>query len=161
METDYALGQTVRLTLQSYDPNFRRVGGGDFYLVAGEKNIPFYETRMGHYEASFVAEKTGTQKVFAQGELHGERLRSDSLEIIVSSRSPENERRLNRELLERIASASGGEFHDLEDMKSIGVPERKPKKETRLLGFDSPVTYFVMLLLLVVDWVTRRRRGIT
>ena len=161
METDYALGQTVRLKLQSYDPNFRRVGGGDFYLVAEEKKIPFYETRMGHYESSFIAEMIGTHKVFAQGELHGERLRSDSLMISVSSRSPENERRLNRELLERIASASGGEFHDLEDIKNISVPERKPKKETRLLGFDSPVTYLVMLLLLVVDWITRRRRGIT
>jgi hypothetical protein len=161
METTYALGQTINLTLQSYDPNFRRVGGGDFYLVADDNKIPFYETRMGHYEASFVADEKGQQKVFAQGELHGEMLRSNTLDISVSSRSPEIEHRLNRELLQRIASATGGEFHTLDDFKNVSIPESETKKETKMLSFDSPVTYFVMLIFLTVDWIMRRRRGIT
>jgi hypothetical protein len=160
-DRDYALGETIHLALQSYDRNFRPLGGGDFFLVIDDNKIPFHETKMGQYEASFVAEKKGQQQILAQGKLHGERLSSNILNINVSSRSAESEHRLNRELLQRIAAATGGEFHMLDELEGIAMPETATRKESRTLSFDSPITYFVVLILLMIDWIIRRRRGIT
>ncbi|MGB7054291.1 MAG: hypothetical protein WBE28_03095 [bacterium] len=160
-DRDYALGETVHLALQSYDRNFRPLGGGDFFLVIDDNKIPFYETRMGQYEASFVAEKKGQQQISTQGKLHGEKLSSNLLNINVSSRSAESEHRLNRELLHRLSAATGGVFHLLEELETIAVPETATKKESRILSLDSPITYFVVLISLMIDWIIRRRRGIT
>ena len=158
---EYNLGEMIHLTLQSYDRDFRPAGAGDFYLVVSDERIPFYETKMGQYEATLVAKETGQQKVFAEGELRGELLTSNVLGINVSSRVVENEYRMNRELLKRIAAVTSGTFNTLNEMDSIEMPEIIPNTESRTLGFDSPFTYAAVIMLLVIDWVLRRRRGIT
>ena len=63
---EYAIGESIDLTLKSYDRNLRPVGGGDFFLVAREERIPFYETKEAYYEASLVAQEKGEFEVFAQ-----------------------------------------------------------------------------------------------
>lgn len=160
-EREYSLGETVHLTLQSYDRDFRPAGAGDFFLVVDEEKIPFYESKRGKYEAELVAKTTGRQEVFAEGELDGEQLKSNVLDINVSSRAVENEYRMNRELLSRIASMTGGGFHTLDQFGNIPAPETIPKTERKTLGFDSPFTYAAVFLFLAIDWVLRRRRGIT
>jgi hypothetical protein len=160
-DRDHILGATVNLELQSYDRNLQRVGGGDFFLVLEDDKIPFYETRMGQYEARFLARDTGRISVQAQGELSGEHLTSDILQINISSRSIENERRLNRALLQRIAAASNGEFHTLDELEDFVMPDISPRKAIQLISLDSPISYFLVLGLLILDWIIRRRRGVT
>jgi len=160
-DKEYALGVEVKLSLQSYDRDFRQVGGGDFYLVTDTRKIPFYETERGQYEANYVVEQKGRLRIFAEGQLNDEWLTSNALNINVSSRPLENELRLNRELLQRITAATNGEFHKLEELHNIKLPIMPSKKVSRVIGFDSPITYCIVLVLLVVDWILRRRRGIT
>jgi hypothetical protein len=160
-DPEYILGETINLTLQSYDRDFRPAGAGDFFLVINEERIPFYETKMGQYEATLVAKKMGRQEAFAEGNLRGEQLTSNVLDIIVSSRAVENEYRMNRELLKRTAAMTGGSFHSLDELDSIELPETVPKTESRTLGFDSPFTYGAVIVFLAIDWIMRRRRGIT
>jgi hypothetical protein len=155
------IGANADMQLQSYDRNFRRVGGGDFYLVTGASKIPFYETQTGYYEALLPARDTGRIRIQAQGVLHGEYLTSNTLQINVLTRSVENEHRINRVLLQSIAAASNGEFHALDDLRNIVIPEIPSKKTVRVMSIDSPITYLLVLALLLADWILRRRRGIT
>jgi hypothetical protein len=158
---DYAWGETINLTLQSYDRDFRRAGGGDFYLVSDTNKIPFYETRKGSYEASFVAERRGKMQVIAQGQLSGETLTSNGLDLEISSRSAESEYRTNRLLLDRLAEVTNGKFSPLDELPKIILPQTQTKRVSRTMNFNSPYVYCFVLTLLVVDWIIRRRQGIT
>jgi hypothetical protein len=158
---EYTLGEKITMNLQSYDRDFRPAGTGDFFLVFNKDRIPFYETRMGQYEATFIATSIGRKEVIAEGELRGERLTSNVLDINVSSRAMENEYRMNRELLKRVAAMTGGSFNTLDELHNMEAPDIVTEKESRTLGFDSPFTYVAVILFLTIDWIIRRRRGIT
>jgi hypothetical protein len=158
---EHTIGETVDLTLQSYNRDFRRIGGGDFFLVADEEKIPFYETKEGFYEASFLAQKTGELSIFAQGQIEEKQLVSNELLINVSSRYMETEHRLNRALLERIAAATGGEFFPLEKLDQLTLPTTHKKQVSKVINFNSPIIYVAILVFSVVDWIIRRWRGMT
>lgn len=158
---DCAVGEIVNLHLQSHDRDLRPAGGGDFSLVAGTTRIPFYETRRGRYEASIVFDSSGKQTVFAQGELDGERLTSNTVDLNIMPGAPEAERRLNQTLLKTIAAAANGEFMMLDDLNRAAPPETCRRAASTAIDFNSPVTYFVVFLMLAADWILRRRRGMT
>jgi len=160
-QLDYAWGETINLTLQSYDRDFRQAGGGDFYLVSDTNKIPFYETKRGSYEASFIAERRGKMQVIAQGQLSGETLTSNSLDLEISARSPESEYRTNRSLLQRLAEVTNGKFSDLDELPEFNPPQIQTERVSRTMNFNSPYVYCIILILLVVDWIIRRRQGIT
>ncbi|UCD06299.1 MAG: hypothetical protein JSV98_03460 [candidate division WOR-3 bacterium] len=158
---DYAAGETVNLNLQSYDRDLRPAGGGDFYLAANDGEVPFYEIEYGHYETSTVFEIPGRYQVWAKGNLDDEQLSSSMIEVNISSRPLEVEQNININLLERIATGTNGEFFSLEELANIVPPESSKKQISRVFDFNSPITYVLVLTLLIVDWVLRRRRGIT
>ncbi len=164
METqheEYAVGESVDLTLKSYDRNLRPLGGGDFFLVVEQERIPFYETREGYYEASFVAEEKGEFTIFAQGQIGEEQLSSNEVLINVSARHMETEHRLNRALLERIAAATEGDFFSLNESDQLTAPVVHKTKLSRAINFNSPILYMIVLLFFIADWIIRRRRGMT
>ncbi|MDH4209912.1 MAG: hypothetical protein OEV79_00465 [candidate division WOR-3 bacterium] len=158
---DYAIGETVNLTLQSYDRNLRRTGGGDFFLITEDANIPFYETKHGSYETSVIFENPGKHQLAAQGNLNGETLTSNKIEVNITSRPIETEQRLNLNLLERIAAGTNGKFFLLEELENIVPPQSGRQKVSKVINFNSPLTYLLVFLMLAIDWVLRRRRGIT
>jgi hypothetical protein len=158
---EYAIGESVDLTLKSYDRNLRPIGGGDFFLVAEEERIPFYEIKEGYYEASFVAQEKGEFEIFAQGQIDEEQLASNTAMINVSSRQIETEHRINRALLERIATATDGKFVSLKDCEQLAAPEIRKIQVSEVISFNSPILYIIILGLTIADWIIRRRKGIT
>lgn len=158
---EYAIGETVDLTLQSYDGNLRQSGGGDFYLVAEDRTVPFYEMKNGVYETSIIYRNVGKHLLTAQGNLDGEKLTSNEVEITVTPRPVETELRINQNLLERIAAGTNGTFFKIDDLENIALPENGGEKIVRTMNFDSPLIYFLVFFILAVDWLLRRRRGIT
>ncbi len=158
---EYAIGEPVNLSLQSYDRNLRRTGGGDFYLVAEDANRPFYETKRGSYETSVIFENPGKHQLTAQGNMDGETLTSNKIEVNITSRPIETEQRLNLNLLERIAAGTNGKFFLLEELGDIVPPQSSRQKVSKVINFNSPVTYLLVFFMLAIDWVLRRRRGIT
>jgi hypothetical protein len=158
---EYAIGATIDFSLQSYDRNFRRAGGGDFFLVVDEQKIPFYEVGEGFYEARLVVKDTSTLHVSAQGQLGEEKLLSNEFDINVLARAVETEYRLNRVLLNKLAEATNGRFFSPKQTDSLVLPEVAKKQVSRVINLHSPIVYFVALFLLVADWILRRRRGIT
>lgn len=160
-EAECSVGELVSLQLQSYDRDLRPQGGGDFTLVAGPDTIPFYETDPGLYEATVVFEAPGRPRLFARGELDGERLASNPIEMNVISAPQEAEGRLNRTLLQTIAVAAGGEFRMLDDLDPTTAPETRRRQAGTTIDLDTPIIYFFIFGALAVDWILRRRRGIT
>ena len=158
---NYAIGEMVNLNLQSYDRDLRRIGGGDFFLVTRDAAVPFYETDYGNYESSTVLEIPGRYELSAQGNVDGEQLSSNMIEVDIISRPVETEQSININLLERIATGTNGRFFSLEELATIVPPESSGQKVSMAIDFNSPITYFLVLILLVFDWVLRRRRGIT
>ncbi|UCD19107.1 MAG: VWA domain-containing protein [candidate division WOR-3 bacterium] len=160
---DYQIGENMQLSLQSYDRDFRRTGGGDFFLIVGDSKVPFYEVRRGIYESSTVLREEGTHDIFAKGELDGERLTSNTVEVNIIPRSDEAEHMLNRTLLELIAARTKGKYLLLKDLHQIEPlsPARESRLHGRMVNLNSPVVYLAVLIMLVVDWILRRRRGVT
>ncbi len=160
MRTNYTIGETIELTAQSYDRSFRRVGGGDFFIEFDDKRIPFFEVSNGIYKASFVAEETGIFHLEASGQLNEETLRSDVLEIKVSTRHVETERGLNREFLQMLSSETGGEYHSIDELDTFEISSPEEKHVLRKMNLDAPLSYIMLLCLLAIDWFLRRRQGI-
>ncbi len=160
---DYQVGENMQLSLQSYDHDFRRTGGGDFFLIVGDNKIPFYEVRRGIYETSTVLREEGTHDILAQGELDGERLTSNTVEVSVTPRSDEAEHTLNRTLLENIAARTKGKYLLLKDLHQTEPlpPARESLLGVRMVNLNSPVVYLAVLIMLLIDWILRRRRGVT
>ncbi len=160
MRSDYLIGETIELTAQSYDPLFRRAGGGDFFIQFDGKRIPFFEVSKGIYNASFVAERSGVFRLAASGKLNTETLGSNELEIKVSSRPVEIEQGLNQEVLQTLSSETGGMYYSIDDLDTFEIPVSQERHTVKRLNLDSPISYIVLLCLLVIDWFLRRRQGI-
>jgi hypothetical protein len=156
--TEYSVGETIDVTMESYDRNFRKTGGGDFYLTYRQTRIPFYELQGGTYQASFTAATAGTLRLEASGTLRDEPLTSNVLTITVHHRPMEYEEGLNRELLKTLAEATGGTFQPLADMSLFQPPDAV--YSTTRIHLDTPVSYVFIALLLAADWILRKRRGI-
>ena len=160
LRRDYTVGETVTLTLQSYDRNFRRAGSGDFYCDIGNTTIPFFELSEGTYEATFVAKERDTLQIVATGKLGAEMLHSDTLIITVTPKAIEAERGLNRQLLQPLAEMTGGSYHSLDELATFTPPHPGERYSVKNINFNSPISYVLILVFLVVDWFLRRRRGI-
>lgn len=157
---DCEIGATVNFTLQSYDRDLRPGGGGDFYLSAVGKKIPFFETRPNRYEAEFIPQEKGDCDFTAIGTLKGDSLRSNLIKIKVSPRRVETDKTLDRNFLVTLAEKTGGRYRSLREMPGLAVPSAGYYRETRKFFLDQPVIYVIVFLLLAADWLLRRRRGI-
>lgn len=157
---NFTVGETVTLTLQSYDRNFRRVGSGDFYCDIGNATIPFFELDEGTYEATFVAQEHDTLQIAATGKLGAETLHSDTLTIIISPQALEAERGLNRQLLQPLAEMTGGSYHSLDELATFTPPHAGVQYSVKNINFNSPISYVLIFSFLAIDWFLRRRRGI-
>ena len=73
----------------------------------------------------------------------------------------ETEHRLNRALLERIAGATDGELFSLMDFEQLTAPDMPKIQVSKVINFDSPILYVIILGLTIADWIVRRRGGIT
>lgn len=159
MRSDYLIGETIELTAQSYDPTFRRAGGGDFFIQFDGKRAPFFEVSKGIYKTSFVAERSGVFRLTASGQLDEKTLESNELKIRVSSRPVEIEQGLNQEVLQTLSSETGGMYYSIDDLDTFEIPTPQERHTVKRLNLDSPISYIVLLCLLAIDWFLRRRQG--
>jgi len=156
----YNVGETITLKLQSYDQNYRLASGGDFLFEFNNTKIPFFETNKGTYQASLIPKKAGDILFKASGKLKDEDLTSNTLELTVSGATTEIDQGLNKDFLETLASGTGGEYFSLNELASFEVPQPENVHRQKKIDFDSPITYILIFVLLALDWIIRRRRGI-
>ncbi|HEX7319432.1 MAG TPA: hypothetical protein VF399_03630 [bacterium] len=152
-------GEPVTLKLESYDRNFNRKGGGDFYAVAGNRKIPFFETAQGFYEASFMPDDKGNITVTAYGLLDNDSLKSHDRNLVISGDNVEIRKSINRILLSSLAESTGGQFYALDRLAGFVPPAARPEIVKRSMNLDHPVVYILIFVLLAADWILRRIQG--
>lgn len=160
LQNNYAPGEVVHVNLQSFDRNFKLKGGGDFYIEFDDVRVPFFETKEGMYEATFVAEKRGMLELQARGRLDDEALTSDTFTLVLAPQTKETEQGFNAQLMKTIAEKTSGRFSRVEELTTFQLPESIESYVSRNIRFNSPIMYFVIFILLAIDWIVRRRRGI-
>lgn len=156
----YSVGETITLKLQSYDQNYRLAGGGDFFFEFDNTEIPFFETGKGIYQACFISKEAGDIFLQASGKLEDEELTSNTLEFTVSGAVIEIDQGLNKDFLQTLASETGGEYFSLNELAIFELPLPENVHRLKKVNFDSPISYFLIFVLLAIDWIIRRRRGI-
>lgn len=159
LRREYTIGETAEMTLQSFDRDYRRSGGGDFFMEYGTQRIPFFETQKGVYKASFIIDKPGQHKLTAHGKLHEEELQSNEVKLRVSEGTVESEQGLNKEFLQAIASKTGGAYAPFKEFGMFEPPPRSEQYIVSPLYLDAPIIYFVIVVLLAAEWFLRRRKG--
>lgn len=159
LRREYTIGETAEVTLQSFDRDYRRSGGGDFFMEYGTQRIPFFETQKGVYKASFIIDKPGQHKLTAIGKLHGEELQSSEVTLSVLEGIVESEQGLNKEFLQAIASETGGAYAPLNEFGVFEPPPHPEQYTVQKFYLDTPIIYFIIVVLLAVEWFLRRRKG--
>jgi hypothetical protein len=160
LRQDYSLGETINLTLQSFDRNFKIAGGGDFYTEFRNRKIPFFEVVKGIYEATLIAEAKGEFSILSKGKLGEEILESNNLQISISTKEIEIEQSLNKKMLQTLAEITGGKYYRMEELENFQLPEPREEFVSRKADINSPITYFLIFALLAADWILRRIQGI-
>jgi hypothetical protein len=120
----------------------------------------------GCYEATFVPGDNSLHKAEAVANLQGRELGRSSVEFLVETPTSEfNDPAVRVDLMTQIASESGGIYADLEDIESLlaaidAVPGQK--LESRILDVrDSWLILLLILLLPLLEWYLRRKRGLS
>lgn len=155
----YLVGETMLLTLQSFDRDFKRRGGGDFFVKVNGDLVPVFEEEKGVYTTSIIAPESGILQLKASGSLDGEDLVSNELTIIVREGNLEQDHGLNEDYLRTLSTHTGGTYSPFDSL-SVFKPLRKKESTVTKFQFDNPLSYLIICILLAADWIIRRRKGI-
>ena len=118
----------------------------------------------GLYTASWNADKAGSYVVEVMVKRAGQELGRDVVTFLREDGVAENFRaEQNRELLERLASDTGGKYYRPEDAKHLPVEIAYSEagisaKETKDL-WNMPVFFLLLIALRTVEWLLRRKWG--
>lgn len=159
LRREYNVGDVVDVTLQSFDRDYRRSGGGDFFMEYDTNRVPFFEVQKGVYKATFIADKPGAHKLIANGKLQEEELESNELNLSIRSRIIESDQGLNQDFLEAIARETGGTYAHFNEFAAFKPPPPQEQYTVRTFHLDRPITYILIVLVLALEWFMRRRRG--
>ncbi len=121
----------------------------------------------GVYRASFSADQEGVFNVLvdvasAAGEEGSE---ARSAFVVTPSLREYNNAGMDRGLLERMATAAGGAYFNLDDVgalpEAIEFTPNAYSREVRIDLWDEPWLLALIIGLLCLDWMTRRLRGLS
>jgi len=124
----------------------------------------------GVYRASFVAAEEGVFSLLVDVASAAADASIDSSEkraafVVTPSLREYTNAELDRGLLARIAAASGGKYFDLASTASMSEAiEFTPNaysREVQIDLWDQPWLLALLILLLCVDWIVRRMRGLS
>ena len=92
-------------------------------------------------------------------------IKSNQIDIIVNSLDAEmNNIGLNRKVLENISLNSKGKYFDLEELptyiSSIDINSSSVLKVKRVNLFNFQLFWFIIILLLIIEWMIRKNRGL-
>lgn len=166
----YAIGDTVRIDARVYDASMKPSTEPSvtlFHLEQGRAGEPPDRLELslnevkgrGAYEGSMVASTRGRHDVWLGTPAERVAFRSFTVEIpALESRDP----RLDRRLLQDIARAGGGEYHDLDRvLEAADKLEGISRSQEGLVESDDLWDEWWVLLLLTgllsLEWILRKR----
>ncbi len=167
-----APGDEIPVRVQVFDELYTAVSGAtvrgfvtDPYGGIEEIGLQEDLTEEGSYLASFVPQALGVYRLDVEAQIGDTRMYSKPESFLTQPSGREyRDATLKREFLERLADASGGAYYASDDVSAIPANLRGRRTNTSIYQseylWDMPILWGLIFLLLSIEWVFRRRKGL-
>jgi hypothetical protein len=165
----YNAGERVVLRARALTPTFHPLRATALSATLTRDDGTRTEVRLGPlpgrpgvYTAEWTPSRPGRYRVSLRGPSGGP---AAEAEFAVEDASPERrDPEMNRDLLQRVARAGGGAYLELADLNRLPerIPDRSERRVTRAERplWDAPLPLALFSLLLVGEWLLRKRSGL-
>jgi hypothetical protein len=173
----YNVGDEVRVTATVLDEQFEPDNDATLWMQTTTPLDQISDTPMewdisedGVYRSSFTVQEEGVFNLLvdvasAAGESTAEGSEKRAAFVVTPSLREYTNAEMDRGLLERIADASGGSFFSLNNVGNLaGTVEFTPNaysREVQIDLWDRPWLLGLLILLLCMDWMSRRLKGLS
>ena len=170
----YSQGEPVEFTGQVYNENYQPVDNADLRLLLYNSQrkqidgVAFQSIGSGRYEGATYGLPEGDYSYRAAALANADTIGTTSGRFSVGEQSIEfAETKMNKRLLQQIASLSGGAYGDASQFDSVveeilSRPEMKPQEQTRTSEFELwnlPGYLVVIIMLFAMEWFIRKQSG--
>ena len=122
--------------------------------------------QVGDYVATFTASKPGVYQMEASslGEVHQKGYSSLSF-LVADSLHEMRDTAMNGELLAKIAQAGGGKYYNPRTadrlVKDLEANRKVQTVNIQLDVWDIPIVFFLLFACFGLEWLLRRRKGLS
>lgn len=167
-----APGDEVPVTVEVYDEMYAPVSGATVrgFITdpfGGIQEIQLQEdlTEEGSYLAAFAPQEIGVYRLDVEAQIGDVRMYSEPKSFVTQPSGREyRDATLKREFLERLADASNGAYYASDDVSAIPANLRGRRTSTSIYQseylWDMPILWGLVFLLLSIEWIYRRRKGL-
>jgi len=163
-KTTYQSGEEILFTAQVYDETYQAKSKALVTAVIGSSRLQLMDVGAGRYKNSYRLFESGTYRVVVEAAFQGHHLGKDTVEFSVSSFNPEfMDTRADPELMKNLALTTQGRFGNSDSLSTmISALDVSPQpvysiKEVELYNY--PLTLMLIVLLLTLEWIVRKRKG--
>lgn len=161
----YQTFEEIEFSAELYDEDYKPVDGAFIKVeIEGSEELTLRPLGEGKYMGTIAnlspLEYRFTARAYIEGEEYASR--SGTFEVLEGSIESQDFG-LQSELLEKIASLTGGDYYtpeNLEEISKISFPKMEKKKHLTLELVYWPAIYLILLSLLVAEWTFRRFKGL-
>ncbi|MBL4820993.1 MAG: VWA domain-containing protein [Gammaproteobacteria bacterium] len=173
----YNVGDEVNISTTLLNDEYRPDNDGTLWLQVTDslgqaQDIPMeWDIEQdGVYRASFVVEEEGVHKLLVDVASAAGNAATDSSEkraafVVTPSIREYSSAGMDAGLLERIAESSGGNYYNLSQASNLlSEIEYVPNAYSRDIQedlWDTPWLLALLIMLLCIDWITRRLKGLS
>lgn len=171
----YNAGDTVNVTATVLDPRYKPDNNASLWLQRTDPMGGIHDTGMewdinedGVYRSQFVADTEGVYQVLvdvASAAGTGVETEKRAAFVVTPSLREFNNAGLDTGMLGRIAESSGGRYYDLSQIRQLlSDIEHVPGAYSREVQhdlWDRPFWLMLLIVLLCVDWMARRYKGLS
>jgi uncharacterized membrane protein len=166
----YVPGEKIEMKLLALDTTLKNCSPKLYVtdpLLRIKQVTDVSESYNGWRASGYIVDQPGKYTVTGRLERNNKIVASDTIQLLVTDDSNKEELQLslNKDLLTRIADLTGGQCLpmtnvNINDLAAVSARSAKPaiKKQVNLRAI--PATYFIVLILLVVEWILRRLKGL-
>ena len=164
--------EEMPITVRIYDETYSVVSGIEVHgfvtdPFGGIDEVVLQEdlTEAGAYLATYVPREVGVYTVDIEAVIGEVRVSSKPQSFLVQPSGREfRDATLKREFLERLAAASGGTYYSAEEAGDIPMNLRSRRTSTSIYRaeylWDMPILWGLVFVLLSIEWIYRRRKGL-
>lgn len=162
-------GEVVTLAVEVNDPSFTKLNDAQVSAIITppgskpmEMPLPWIVKKDGIYQAEYRPLEKGIHRVQATAMRHGKEVgRSERFFTATESNVEFFAAGQNREILQRIASETGGRYYTLDNAtqlpQEMSYVERPNSVPQILPLWDMPILLIVVCSLLICEWAWRKR----
>ncbi|MCC2667609.1 MAG: putative rane protein, partial [Armatimonadetes bacterium] len=166
----YSLGEKVVLRARLLTPNFHPVRVKEVISEMQRTDGQRFPVKLdpvpgaaGVYSGEWLPSRAGAYKALLMGP-NGQRAESTTNVVVEASSLELDEPQQNEALLKRVAALSGGKYLLWSQYAGLAglIPDRAQEVSTRIEHelWDAPLPLILFTLLLVGEWILRKRKGL-